>query len=361
MWLFSEELWGRVRGKVGVQWAEKVSADTVREAGSHINYAAASAGTAAPPGSFAVIISPEQDVHRAALAVADDRVYLLPPEVISDIASRLTGAWDSIRIQTHTLGPAEEALVITQTLHARRALLVSGCPASPCAAWRTGEGSPDEQANGIDQRPRTSPSRAGRRIPAGPTGRGQHRDDKIPGVHLQFLTEEVGELLGVKVASGPFGKRVAAPERADGRQGLRGSEVPGTAFTLPDVLHRACPQFQHLDGFHQACPELGVADVEDGHLDDPQELAAAILPGVHGRLPIGVEFACILPGPKASFPVPVRFVSEVKQAAQGFDRAAGRVDRPCVPLRIEIGSAGHAAELPGAPGKSPCHVPASPR
>jgi hypothetical protein len=42
VWLFGEELWVGF-GKVGVQSADKVSADTVREAGSHINYAAASA------------------------------------------------------------------------------------------------------------------------------------------------------------------------------------------------------------------------------------------------------------------------------------------------------------------------------
>ena len=69
-----------------------------------------------------MIIGPQQDVHRVALAVAGDRVYLAPPEVIGDIASRLTSAWNSIRIQTLTLGPAEAEPVITQILHARRAL-----------------------------------------------------------------------------------------------------------------------------------------------------------------------------------------------------------------------------------------------
>ena len=113
---------GRIRGENGMQAWRQVSAANAREAGGHLNYAAASAGAAAPPGSFAVIISPQQDVHHAALAVAGDRVYLVPPEVISDIAGRLTGAWDSIRIQARTLGPAEAEPVITQILHARRAL-----------------------------------------------------------------------------------------------------------------------------------------------------------------------------------------------------------------------------------------------
>lgn len=43
------------------------------------------------------------------MAVADNRVYLVPPEVTSEIASRLVGAWDNIRIQTCTLELAEGA------------------------------------------------------------------------------------------------------------------------------------------------------------------------------------------------------------------------------------------------------------
>jgi hypothetical protein len=47
---------------------------------------------ATPTGSSAVILNPQQDVHHAAPPVAGDRVYLVSPEVISDIASRLTSA-----------------------------------------------------------------------------------------------------------------------------------------------------------------------------------------------------------------------------------------------------------------------------
>jgi hypothetical protein len=122
VWLFGQELWVGFEAKTECKPAGEVSAGTARQAGGHINYAVASTGTVAPPGSFAVIISPQQDVHRAALAVAGDRVYLVPPEVIGDVARRLTGAWDSIRVQTRTLGSAEAEPVITQILHARRAL-----------------------------------------------------------------------------------------------------------------------------------------------------------------------------------------------------------------------------------------------
>jgi hypothetical protein len=122
VWMFGQELWVGFEAKSECKPAGEVSADAAREAGGHINYAATSVGTAAPPGSFTVIISPQQKVHRAAVAVAGDRVYLVPPEVITDLASRLAGIWDSIRIQTRTLVPAEAEPVITQVLHARRAL-----------------------------------------------------------------------------------------------------------------------------------------------------------------------------------------------------------------------------------------------
>jgi len=100
----------------------EVTADAVRQAGGHVNYAAASIRTTTPPSSFTVIISPQQDVRRAAQAVASDRVYLAPPEMISDIASRLTGAWDSIRTQARPLGQAEADPVIAKILRTRRAL-----------------------------------------------------------------------------------------------------------------------------------------------------------------------------------------------------------------------------------------------
>ena len=107
--MFGQELWVGFEAKSECKPTGEVSADAAREAGGHINYAAAAVGTAAPPGSFAVIMSAR-------------RVYLASSEVISAIASRLADAWDSIRIQTRTLGPTGTESGGTQVLHARRAL-----------------------------------------------------------------------------------------------------------------------------------------------------------------------------------------------------------------------------------------------
>jgi hypothetical protein len=122
VWMFGPHLWAGFEAKTECSPDGEISADIARQAGGHINYAAASTGAAAPPGSFAVIVSPQDRVHRAAVAVASERVYLVPPAVIAEMADRLTSAWDSIRIRTRTLGPDEAGPAIAEILRARRAL-----------------------------------------------------------------------------------------------------------------------------------------------------------------------------------------------------------------------------------------------
>jgi Helicase C-terminal domain len=129
MWMIGPHLWAGFEAKTECDPEGEVSADAARQAGGHINYAASNTGTAPPPSSFAVIISPQDRVHRAAVAVAGDRVYLAPPDVITEIANRLTSAWDSIRIRTRAMGPAEAEPVIAEILRARRALPSQWLPA----------------------------------------------------------------------------------------------------------------------------------------------------------------------------------------------------------------------------------------
>jgi len=122
VWLFDPHLWVALEAKSGCEAGGVISAADARQAGTHINYAASSTGTTPPAASFAVIISPQEAVHSAAARVSGARVYLVQPAVISDIADRLTGAWESIRIQTRTLEPGAAEPVIAGILHARRAL-----------------------------------------------------------------------------------------------------------------------------------------------------------------------------------------------------------------------------------------------
>jgi hypothetical protein len=129
MWMLGAHLWVGFEAKTECDPDGEVSADVARQAGGHINYAASSIGTAAPPSSFVVIISPQERVHRAAVAVAGDRVYLAPPTVIGEIADRLTSAWESIRVRTRALGSGEAEPVIAEVLRARRVLPSQWLPA----------------------------------------------------------------------------------------------------------------------------------------------------------------------------------------------------------------------------------------
>ena len=107
LWMFGSALWVGFEAKSEGDPDGEISAGTARQAGGHLNFAAASTGATTPPGSFTVIISPQDRIHRAAVAVADDRVYLAPPAAVTEMAGRLTSAWDSIRVRTRTLGAAE--------------------------------------------------------------------------------------------------------------------------------------------------------------------------------------------------------------------------------------------------------------
>jgi hypothetical protein len=85
----------------------EISAADVRQARTHITCTEKSTGTSAPAASIAVIVSPCHPVIPAAARPAGSRVYLVPPELISEIAGRLTGAWKSIRIQTRAVAAGE--------------------------------------------------------------------------------------------------------------------------------------------------------------------------------------------------------------------------------------------------------------
>jgi hypothetical protein len=91
LWMFGSALWVGFEAKSEGDPDGEISAGTARQAGGHLNFAAASTGATTPAGSFTVIISPQDRIHRAAVAVADaddDRVYLVPPAAVTEMADR---------------------------------------------------------------------------------------------------------------------------------------------------------------------------------------------------------------------------------------------------------------------------------
>jgi hypothetical protein len=78
LWMFGTELWLGFETKTECDPDGEISARAVREAGGHLNFAASSTSVKVPDGSFAVIISPQDRVHRPAVAVTAGRVCLVP-------------------------------------------------------------------------------------------------------------------------------------------------------------------------------------------------------------------------------------------------------------------------------------------
>lgn len=122
VWMFGLLLWVAFEAKSDAKSAGQISARYAREADSHLNYVESSTGETAPPGSFAVMINPQEAVHPAAAKVSGPRLYLVTPSVVADIADRLAAAWESIRTQTRGVPAAEAEPVIGDILKARGAL-----------------------------------------------------------------------------------------------------------------------------------------------------------------------------------------------------------------------------------------------
>jgi hypothetical protein len=122
VWMFEQQLWLGFEAKSECSPDGEVSVKAAREASGHMNFAATIAGTASPTGSFTVIVSPQQRVHQSAAAVADGRLYLASPEMMTEIADRLSSAWDGIRIRTRGLDSSAAAPIVEEILRDRRAL-----------------------------------------------------------------------------------------------------------------------------------------------------------------------------------------------------------------------------------------------
>jgi hypothetical protein len=59
-----------------------------------------------PSGSLAVLAAPQDDIHPAARAIAEDHVVKVPLDYPLDLAQRLTTAWRAIRA---TVSPGLDA------------------------------------------------------------------------------------------------------------------------------------------------------------------------------------------------------------------------------------------------------------
>ena len=122
VWLFGDELWVAWEAKSDADPDGQLKATRVREAGGHLHFAASRQGVVAPPGSVTLIVTPQSELHPAAVQVSDAETYLVTPGQVLDLAGRLIEAWEAIRTQTAGLQPADAEQVVAELLRTRRAL-----------------------------------------------------------------------------------------------------------------------------------------------------------------------------------------------------------------------------------------------
>lgn len=96
-WVFQDELWICWEAKSEASPTSELSVDYVRQSNHHLKYIAAKRDSAEPPGSLAVVLTPQASVHPTAAQLAQDFLYRLRPAEALDLFERAVGAWDQCR------------------------------------------------------------------------------------------------------------------------------------------------------------------------------------------------------------------------------------------------------------------------
>ncbi|WP_275564152.1 DEAD/DEAH box helicase [Streptomyces durocortorensis] len=122
VWMFGEHFWLAIEAKSEAT-GPKVAAKRVREALTHLNYAAGATHREVPEGSVTLLVTPQEEVTSDAALVATGRpLFLVGPEPLQQMAERLLAAWDAIRAETSRLAPTEARPVVADILSKRQAL-----------------------------------------------------------------------------------------------------------------------------------------------------------------------------------------------------------------------------------------------
>ena len=96
-WLFGDITWVTWEAKSEAKPTGELGADDTREAGGHLRHVANSRSEDAPEDSFGFIIAPQERIHPASIAVAEEHLWLLRPTDLVDLSNRLVRAWRRIR------------------------------------------------------------------------------------------------------------------------------------------------------------------------------------------------------------------------------------------------------------------------
>lgn len=96
-WVFESLSWLGWEAKSKAEPSGELGADDVRQAGSHLRYIAAERREAIPSQSLTFLMTPQERVHPASKAVAEDHVFLVRPQQVLELFDAVVAAWRKIR------------------------------------------------------------------------------------------------------------------------------------------------------------------------------------------------------------------------------------------------------------------------
>ncbi|MFF3790844.1 DEAD/DEAH box helicase [Streptomyces sp. NPDC001981] len=114
-WIFRNTSWAVWEAKSEAKPDGELGAGDVRQAGSHLRFAATKRGEAAPGDSPAFLVTPQERIHSSAYAVAESHVYLVRPHEVLEIFDRLVRAWRAARTRDLTSLSAPDLIAVFKT------------------------------------------------------------------------------------------------------------------------------------------------------------------------------------------------------------------------------------------------------
>ncbi|MFJ8636965.1 DEAD/DEAH box helicase [Streptomyces sp. NPDC093568] len=96
-WIFGSTSWVVWEAKSEAKPDGELGAGDVRQAGSHVRFAADKRGESAPGDSHAFLVTAQERIHPSAHAVAESHVYLVRPPEVLEVFDCLVRAWRTAR------------------------------------------------------------------------------------------------------------------------------------------------------------------------------------------------------------------------------------------------------------------------
>jgi hypothetical protein len=118
VWLFGSDLWLTLEAKSEAWNDGLVSMDDVRQTNTQMTSLAKDTNTAVAAQKASILITPKRLADPDAADIADDHVFLVSVDDISELAGTVLEVWTEIRSQTHGLEKEEAERVTGRLLHA---------------------------------------------------------------------------------------------------------------------------------------------------------------------------------------------------------------------------------------------------